>query len=40
MLFKFWASVEDGGPAFKQHWENASCLLGYYYKYIIYILYI
>ena len=28
MLFKCWASVEDGGPTFKQHWVNASCLLG------------
>ena len=28
MLFECWASVEDGGPTFKQHWVNASCLLG------------
>ena len=23
-----WANVEDGGPTLKQHWLNASCLLG------------
>ena len=28
MLFQCWASVEDGGPTLKQHWANASCLLG------------
>ena len=28
MLFQCWASVEDGGPALKQHRMNASCLLG------------
>ena len=28
MLFQCWASVEDGGPILKQHWVNASCLLG------------
>ena len=28
MLFLCWASVEDGGPTLKQHWVNASCLLG------------
>ena len=27
MLFKCWASVADGGPTFKQHWINESCLL-------------
>ena len=28
MLFQCWAGVEDGGPTLKQHWVNASCLLG------------
>ena len=28
MLFQCWASVEDVGPTLKQHWVNASCLLG------------
>ena len=28
MRFQCWASVEDVGPALKQHWANASCLLG------------
>ena len=28
MLFQCWASVVDGGPTLKQHWVNASCLLG------------
>ena len=32
MLFYRWASVEDGGPPLKQHWVNASCLLGVYWR--------
>ena len=28
MLVLRWASVADGGPAYNQHWVNASCLLG------------
>ena len=28
MLFRCWLSVEDDGPVLKQHWVNASCLLG------------
>ena len=28
MLMECWASVEDGGPIFRQHWGNVSCLLG------------
>ena len=28
MLFECWASVEDGGPAFNQHWFNVSFLFG------------
>ena len=30
MLFYCWANVEDDGPTLKQHWVNASCLLGMY----------
>ena len=30
MLFQCWASVEDGGLTLKQHWVDASCLLGRY----------
>ena len=26
MLVLRWASVADGGPTYKQHWVNASCL--------------
>ena len=29
MLFQCWASVEDDGPALKQHCVIASCLLGW-----------
>ena len=29
MLCQCWATVGDGGPTLKQHWVNASCLLGY-----------
>ena len=29
MLFWCWADVEDSGPTLKQHWVNASCLLGW-----------
>ena len=29
MLFLCWSDVEDGGQTLKQHWLNASCLLGY-----------
>ena len=25
MLFRCWASVEDGGPTLKQHWATGSC---------------
>ena len=32
MLFQCWTSVVDGGPALKQHWFNASCLLVYIIK--------
>ena len=28
MLFQCWPTVFDAGPAMKQHWVNASCLLG------------
>ena len=28
MLFQCWANVFDAGPTLKQHWVNASCLLG------------
>ena len=28
MSFYCWADVGDGGSALKQHWVNASCLLG------------
>ena len=28
MLFKRWATVYNAGPTLKQHWFNASCLLG------------
>ena len=28
MLFQCWASVGDGVPTLKQHWVNASCMLG------------
>ena len=28
MLFRCWATVEDGGPTSKQHWHNVSCLPG------------
>ena len=31
MLFECWANVVDGGPTFKQHWLNVSCLLRYNY---------
>ena len=29
MLYQYWANVADGGPALKQHWFNASCVLGW-----------
>ena len=32
MLFYCWASGKDGGPSLKQHWVNASCLLGVYLR--------
>ena len=32
MLFYCWASVEDGGPTLKQHWVNALCLMGVYWR--------
>ena len=38
MLFKCWASVEDGGPTFKQYWVNASCLLGRRSAWFVYFL--
>ena len=28
-LLECWANIKDGGPTLKQHWLNASCLLGY-----------
>ena len=28
MLFECWPAVSDVGPALKQHWVNASCMLG------------
>ena len=28
MLFECWATVYDAGLTLKQHWFNASCLLG------------
>ena len=28
MMFQCWASAADGGPTLKQHWVNASWLLG------------
>ena len=28
MLFQYWPTVFDAGPTVKQHWVNASCLLG------------
>ena len=28
MLFQCWSPVFDTGPTLKQHWVNASCLLG------------
>ena len=31
MLFQCWASVIDTGPTLKQHWVNASRLLGQLY---------
>ena len=31
MLFQCWPTVFDAGPTLKQHWVNASCLLGIYY---------
>ena len=31
ILFLCWPAVFDVGPTLKQHWANASCLLGYLY---------
>ena len=30
MLLQCWSTVFDAGPTLKQHWVNASCLLGTY----------
>ena len=32
MLFNGWPNVFDAGPTLKQHWVNASCLLGWIIK--------